>query len=240
MSSAELQALMSQLQAQRQDAYSHATTSDALTYNDSIDQKFWLPDGTEGERPDGKAGEHPHAMMPLSVYELHYFDKDKQIPFTRWKHDPTNNSNGTINYTACDMDDMALMIAWEKMWKNKFKKQVADLKNQMTHLKEKSKETQHGKATGKTIVTNNPDGSITISTGPANGTNNAQQPNKKKRKPRGERPAPQEDIQRAKFNKVEDQRAKRWDTDYPMRKGEYEKRDFKNFFRTPGTIKSKK
>lgn len=239
MSSAELQALMSQLQAQRQDAHSHATTSNDLTYDYSIDQKFWLPDGTEGERPDGKAVEHPPAMMPLSVYELHYFDKEKQRPFTRWKHDPTNNSNGTINYNDCNMEDMALMIAWEKMWKNKFKKNVADLKNQITHLKEKSKE-MHGRATGKTIFTNNPDGSVTISTGHANGTNDAQQPNKKKRKPRGERPAPSEEIQFAKFNKVEVQRAKRWDREYPMRQGEYPKREFKDFKREPGTTKPKK
>ena len=58
----------------------------------------------------------------------------KQIkPFTNWKNNPTNNEDGSINYTACDMEDMALMIAWEKLLKYNMKHELAEEKKKVKH-----------------------------------------------------------------------------------------------------------
>ena len=54
-------------------------------------------------------------------------------PFTKWKTNPTNNEDGSINYTACDMEDMALMIAWEKLLKYNMKHELAEEKKKVKH-----------------------------------------------------------------------------------------------------------
>jgi hypothetical protein len=86
------------------------------------------------------------------------------------------------------MEDMALMIAWEKMWKNINKRELANSKTEVKKLKEKLKGMQHGNAPGQghgSTITEYPDGRrVIVNQGYAKGTNNAQQPHTKTKKAR--------------------------------------------------------
>ncbi len=242
MSSAELQSLMSQLQAQRQDPYLHATTAaNILTYDDSVGQMFWYPDGTPGDRENGKDGEHKTANMTISEYDpTIFFDKDKKRQFTKWKHEPRNADDGRIIYDECDMQDMALMIAWEKMLKNRARRELTQSKQKVVKLQKqladmKHEHTQghaHGKGESSMTTTTYPDGRVTITKGYAKETKAAQEPHKKKKKPKMATVNPDDATQRAIFNKSQNALQER----YRNRKdGKIFKR--KEFFpREPGTF----
>ena len=60
-------------------------------------------------------------------------DYKQHKPFKNWKNNPTNNDDGSINYADCDKEDMALMIAWEKLLKYNMKHELAEEKKKVKH-----------------------------------------------------------------------------------------------------------
>jgi len=118
MSSTELQSLMSQLQAQRQDPYCHAANDvNAFTYDTTVGVPYWHADGTQGETnkayPPGHTSARP---MHIPKYEEGlYVDKARNKQFKKWVTVPVLNQDGSIDWDPCEKADMALMIAYERL-----------------------------------------------------------------------------------------------------------------------------
>ena len=153
MSSAELQSLMSQLQAQRHDPYLHTIGApDSLTYDTNVGQNFWYPDGSYGMRPNSIVNgltlpDVPPGKMTLSQYDPNVsMDYTKKVPFKKWEHDPINNPDGSINYDGCTMQDMALMIGWEKLLKYNMKHDYNQERKKVVKFEKQNRDHNNGNA----------------------------------------------------------------------------------------------
>ena len=138
MSSAELQSLMSQLQAQRQDPYLHAANDvNAFTYDTTVGVPYWYADGTIGET--GRPFKEPHTTprpMHIPKYEVGLFvDKARLKPFTPWETSPVHNDNGSIDWSPCKKEDMALMIAYERLMGLRSKEKLLEEIKEMKKMK---------------------------------------------------------------------------------------------------------
>ena len=138
MSSAELQSLMSQLQAQRQDPYLHAANDvNAFTYDTTVGVPYWYADGTTGET--GKPFKEPYTTprpMHIPKYEVGLFvDRARSKPFKQWETVPVHRDDGSIDWNPCNKEDMALMIAYERHMGLRTKEKLLEEIKEMKKMK---------------------------------------------------------------------------------------------------------
>lgn len=167
MSSAELQSLMSQLQVQRQDPYSE---SSLYTHHDSnldvenVGFKWTYIDGTEGddglEPVEGKAAARQRKISKWVANTA--IDRTGQRFFKEFATaDP--GPNGGINYSNVNKEDMALTIAWEKMWRGRAEREKNELRKEVHAMKNGNMPNKHGSAAaGGFNITTSPNGAITV------------------------------------------------------------------------------
>jgi len=199
MSSAELQSLMSQLQVQRQDPYSQSNLHsqyDSNLHPENVGFKWTYMDGTEGddglEPIEGKAAARQRKIS--TWVQNTAIDRTGKRFFKEFKlAEP--GPNGSIDYAKVDKEDMALTIAWEKMWRGRAEKERNELRKELHTMKSgniSNKDARNGNTGAFTIKTGT-DGAITVTpAGHATGKTGAH----KKKKNHGS-----EEKQRKRYDK---------------------------------------
>ena len=131
MSSAELQSLMSQLQAQRQDPYSESNL-----HAEHFDKRFTYVDGSPGD--DGKPENPDNNISRISRWEDNtYMDKKKDKKFAFFPEAKAGNYPGSIDYSEVERTPgaMALTIAWEAWHRQKAERKLAKMEKKLEQMK---------------------------------------------------------------------------------------------------------
>lgn len=215
MSSAELQSLMSQLQTQRQDPYSHTiSAAHSFEIDEHVGRMWWYADGTPGE--DEKPGQDTRKMMELTTYDpTKYIDRAHKTPFKLFNN-PKSNTDGTIDYSGCTEVDLKLMIEWEKWAKRTALRKVEQKDKKIAKLQKQLEEMKHrhapghgnGKGESSMTTTTYPDGRVTVTKGYGKETKAAQEPHKKKRQPKARKANPDLDKQEEIWKKSQEKKRK--------------------------------